>query len=161
MTSYLEDIDLGLRIRRAGGSAMFIPEAVVFHHFSGTTGALSPMKARLIERNHTTVAARHLPLDWLIALPYWTLVRWVVLVQTVRRARGSNVHQIGPALHLTAFAVIRGLCEGFARLPRSLGDRRRLKAQAAVRSSDWRHLLRAHRAHARDYRRFGAETLSP
>lgn len=70
MTSYLEDIDLGLRIRRAGGRAVFAPSAIIYHHFSGTTGALSPEKARLIERNHVTVAARYLPATWLIGLPF-------------------------------------------------------------------------------------------
>lgn len=156
MTSYLEDIDLGLRIRRAGGSAVFIPGAVVFHYFSGTTGALGPMKARFIERNHVTVAARHLPLPWLIALPFWTLVRWGVLVQTVLTARTSDGDQPGPALHGTAFAVVRGAAEGIVRLPRSLADRRRLKSDSMVGSGDWRRLLAAHRARAGDYRRFGA-----
>ena len=156
MTSYLEDIDLGLRIRRAGGRAVFIPGAVVFHWFSGTTGALSPTKARLIERNHTTVAARHLPLPWLVALPVWTAVRWAVLVRTVLRNRSSPSDEPAPPIHLLALAVLRGAVEGLFRLPRALRERRRAIGQNnIVPPREWRRLLRTHRARTSDYNSFG------
>lgn len=156
MTSYLEDIDLGLRIRRAGGRAVFVPAAVVFHWFSGTTGALSPTKARLIERNHTTVAARHLPLTWLLALPLWTAARWGVLVRTVLRNRSSTSGQSTFPIHLIAIAVLRGTVEGLIRLPQALDERRRSTVHNVVPAREWRHLLRAHRARVRDYKTFGA-----
>ncbi len=156
MTSYLEDIDLGLRMRRAGGKALFVPEAVVYHYFSGTTGALSPSKGRFIERNHITVAARHLPLLWLLALPVTTAARWVVLVNTVLRAQGAEDGEPGPPIRQTATAVLRGLAEGIARLPRSLRERRSLARTATVTRAEWASLLRANRARVSDYRRFGA-----
>lgn len=156
MTSYLEDIDLGLRIRRAGGRAVFVPDAVVFHWFSGTTGALSPTKARFIERNHTTVAARYLPLPWLLALPLWTAVRWAVLVRTVLRSRASPTDEPAAPISLTAIAVLRGVVEGLVRLPQGLRERRAAAAQRVVPAREWRLLLRTHRARVRDYKRFGA-----
>lgn len=156
MTSYLEDIDLGLRIRRAGGQAMFVPDAVVFHYFSGTTGALSPTKARLIERNHMTVAARHLPLPWLVGLPIWTLVRWIVLVRTVLRNRSAPSDEAAAPIHRVAIAVLRGTLEGLSRLPRALDDRRRARSHNVLPAGEWRRLLRANRAHTGDYERFGA-----
>ena len=156
MTSYLEDIDLGLRIRRRGGRAVFVPDAVVFHWFSGTSGALSPTKARLIERNHTTVAARHLPLPWLLALPLWTAVRWTVLVRTVLRNRSSPSTEPAPPIYLTGIAVLRGVVEGVVRLPRGLRERRHAAGQRVVPSREWRRLLRTHRARIADYERFGA-----
>jgi GT2 family glycosyltransferase len=157
MTSYLEDIDLGLRVRRAGGAAVFVPDAVVYHWFSGTMGALSPTKARLIERNHTTVAARHLPLDWLIALPLWTLVRWAALVVTVVRAPRDGQTRARPSAAQIAVALLTGAAEGFARLPRGLRERHELRDGATVTPREWRRLLRSHRAHISDYRRFGAD----
>ena len=156
MTSYLEDIDLGLRIRCRGGRVVFVPTAVVFHWFSGTTGALSPTKARLIERNHTTVAARYLPWPWLLALPVWTAVRWAVLIRTVLRSRTTSVTAPAPALHLTAIAVLRGVLEGLARLPRGLRERREARIYWAVTPREWRALLHTHRAHIADYEHFGA-----
>lgn len=155
MTSYLEDIDLGLRIRRRGGRAVFVPGAVVFHWFSGTSGALSPTKARLIERNHITVAARHLPLPWLMTLPVWTAVRWVVLVRTVLRNQSSRPADPSTAIHLTAIAVLRGVVEGSLRLPRGLRERRQSAAQSVFTARQWRRLLQTHRAHITDFERFG------
>ena len=156
MTSYLEDIDLGLRVRRVGGVALFVPGAVIFHYFSGTTGALSPTKARFIERNHTTVAARHLPLHWLLLLPVWTVIRWGVLAKTVLRSRAMPSDDPSPPVRETIAAVLRGLVEGIVRLPRSLRERRLFRQHATVGARDWRALLAAHRAHIGDYERFGA-----
>lgn len=155
LVSYLEDIDLGLRVRRAGGRAMFVPAAVVFHHFSGTTGALSPAKARLIERNHITVAARHLPTPVLFALPFWTIARWAVLAVTVLRARRRPSSESNHSALAMALAVLRGTLEGLLRLPRSLSERRALATTTTVDGLQWRRLLRTHRAHLSDYLRFG------
>lgn len=155
MTSYLEDIDLGLRIRRRGGSAVFAPDAVVYHHFSGTTGALSPQKARLIERNHITVAARHLPLVWLAALPFWTLARWAILVHTVLSHRGTDANSVSTPLGETARAVLGGFVAGLLRLPAALAERRRMRGQPGIGERDWRHLLHLHRAQLRHFRQFG------
>lgn len=159
MTSYLEDIDLGLRIRRAGGGAVFSPDAVVYHHFSGTTGALSPEKARLIERNHMTVAARHLPIAWLIGLPFWTFARWVTLVRTVlaSRAPGGSGGSGGASVFETGRSVLGGFAAGVLRLPTALRQRRSLQQHAAVGGREWQALLRSHRARLADFRRFGAE----
>ena len=152
MGSYLEDIDLGLRIRRAGGGAIFAPDAVVYHHFSGTTGALSSTKARLIERNHITVAARHLPLRWLLALPAWTLARWVVMVRTVLTERGND-EAGGGGIVETGGAVIGGFAAGLAGLPAAIAQRRH--RDAVLSAPEWSVLLRRHRARLADYRRFG------
>ena len=156
MISYLEDIDLGLRIRRHGGRAVFLPESVVFHWFSGTTGALSPTKARLIERNHMIVAARHIPIPWLVALPLWTALRWVTMARTILSGPRIGTGEPTASVPATAVAVIRGTVEGLARLPSGLRDRHRITDGAAVCGLRWRRLLGAHRARLSDYAQFGA-----
>lgn len=35
---YVEDVDLGFRLRLAGFKAMYVPDAIVFHHGSASTG---------------------------------------------------------------------------------------------------------------------------
>ena len=112
--------------------------------------------ARFIERNHTTVAARHLPLHWLLLLPVWTVIRWGVLAKTVLRSRAMPSDDPSPPVRETIVAVLRGLVEGIVRLPRSLRERRLLGQHATVGARDWRALLAAHRAHIGDYERFGA-----
>ena len=154
LVSYLEDIDLGLRIRRVGGRSIFVPTAVVFHHFSGTTGAMSPLKARLIERNHITVAIRHLPGPLLLGLPFWTLARWSVLAVAVARARGASSDDRHSPLAMVS-AVLGGTAAGLMRTPQALSERRGLERTTTVDAHQWRRLLRTHRAQLRDYLHFG------
>jgi GT2 family glycosyltransferase len=149
--SYLEDVDWGLRALRAGARAFFVPRAVVYHHFSGTTGAFSAAKARHVERNRVIVAARHMPLTTLLASPAWTAVRWSVLA----RSGGAHEGRVDPAGSL-ARAAVGGAAAGLLALPRALGERRRLGRRAVVTPAAWSKRLRAHRARVGDLRRYGA-----
>ena len=47
---YCEDTDLGLRARWAGWKCLYVPEAVVEHHYSHSAGGASPLKAYYVER---------------------------------------------------------------------------------------------------------------
>lgn len=49
--AYLEDVDLALRLRRAGYSARFVPDAIAWHEGSMSTGRRSPLKEFLVARN--------------------------------------------------------------------------------------------------------------
>lgn len=51
---YFEDIDLCLRMRKAGGRLLFIPEARVFHEGGATTG-VRPARSRLAYRKSQTL----------------------------------------------------------------------------------------------------------
>ncbi|MBS1828645.1 MAG: glycosyltransferase [Acidobacteria bacterium] len=58
---YCEDTDLGLRARWAGWKCLYVPEAVVFHHYSKSAGRVSPMKAFYVERNRLYVLRKNFP----------------------------------------------------------------------------------------------------
>ena len=49
--AYCDDTDLGLRAQLAGWRCRSVPAAVVYHAYSATTSAYSPLKAFLVERN--------------------------------------------------------------------------------------------------------------
>ncbi len=49
--AYYEDVDVALRLRKAGWKCMFVPSAVVYHYGSATAGVDSPLKTYLLERN--------------------------------------------------------------------------------------------------------------
>jgi len=49
--AYLEDVDLALRLRRAGYAATFVPAAIAWHEGSMSTGRRSPLKEFLVARN--------------------------------------------------------------------------------------------------------------
>ena len=148
--SYVEDLEWGLRAARAGARTILAPEATVLHWFSGTAGTLSPYKARRVERNHVVVAIRHLPLEDVLLLPFWTVARWTALAALALRGR-SEPGASGASL---ALAALRGAAEGAAAAPGAFRDRRRLKASLPV-PRGWRRMLAKERCRLGDFRRFG------
>ena len=58
---YCEDTDLGLRARWAGWKCLYVPEAVVEHHYSHSAGRASPVKAYYVERNRLFVLVKNFP----------------------------------------------------------------------------------------------------
>ena len=58
---YCEDTDLGLRARWAGWRCLYVPEAVVEHHYSHSAGRASPLKAYYVERNRLFVLVKNFP----------------------------------------------------------------------------------------------------
>jgi len=78
--AYCEDSDLGLRGRLAGWKAVLVPSAIVYHHYSGSFGKYSSLKAFLVERNHFWVAFKNFPLPLLLLLPVFTILRYLFLI---------------------------------------------------------------------------------
>ncbi len=73
---YCEDTDLGLRARWAGWKCIYVPEAVVDHHYSHSAGRASRLKAYYVERNRLFVVAKNFPARMLWAVPFATLARY-------------------------------------------------------------------------------------
>jgi hypothetical protein len=55
--AYLEDVDLAVRLARAGFRAELVPAAVAYHEGSGGVGAVSPTKTWLVARNRRLLFA--------------------------------------------------------------------------------------------------------
>ncbi|MCL4795242.1 MAG: glycosyltransferase family 2 protein [Bryobacteraceae bacterium] len=72
--SYLEDVELSLRLQFNGHAIWYEPSAAVRHHGSATDGAWSEHMVRLIARNQVLLLARHYPDGW------WRREGWPVLV---------------------------------------------------------------------------------
>jgi GT2 family glycosyltransferase len=111
---YLEDVDLGLRLRLAGWRCRYEP--VVARHAgegSSTPGARQPWW--WVERNTLLLAAKAFPLRWAPQVLYrqaaWT---WHAL-----RERRLRAH-------------VAGAAGAVPRLPALLRERRRLRSRAAV-----------------------------
>ena len=49
--AYLEDVDLAVRLARAGNESRLVPDAVAWHQGSASTGPISPLKTFLVARN--------------------------------------------------------------------------------------------------------------
>jgi GT2 family glycosyltransferase len=92
---YCEDSDLGLRSRWAGWRARSAPRAVVYHKYSASTSAYSPLKLFYVERNHFLLALRNFPARLWLQLPVWTLYRYVLMALALLRGAGKG--QAGPS----------------------------------------------------------------
>jgi len=88
--AYGDDADLGIRARLLGWRAWYAPQAVVYHHHSGTAGAYSPLKAMLVERNRLFLALKNFPLGVLLQNPFWALRRYAWQAYGALAATGSS-----------------------------------------------------------------------
>ncbi len=74
--AYGEDTDLGLRGRWAGWQCIYIPQSIIYHKGSGTTGRYSPFKAFYVERNRIWIIVKCFPVTPLLMSPVYTLLRY-------------------------------------------------------------------------------------
>jgi len=131
--AYCEDTDLGLRARLAGWQTVYVPDAVVYHFYSGTSGRYTPFKAYLAERNHLWVALKNFPLSMLLAAPFYELWRYLVEVygMAANKGAGARFRDNGSALSLISI-VCKAYWETLKALPEILAKRRAIQKQRAV-----------------------------
>lgn len=128
--SYMEDVDLAWRARLAGWTCVFVPQAVVYHHISGTGGGR--LSSFLVARNRIWLIARNYP-----ARLFVRHFGRIVAAQ-VRIAWSAACAWRGEASR----ATLRGLAVGLATWPRMLGARRRIQASRKIVDGEMERLLR-------------------
>jgi GT2 family glycosyltransferase len=112
--SYMEDVDLGMRLRLAGWRCMYEP-VVAVHAGAGSSWQLNPRLEYWVERNTLLLIAKAFPLRW-CHLVFYRQLGWAWHALLERRLRA----QLGGA-----FAAL-------PLLPAMLRDRRRLLGTARV-----------------------------
>lgn len=82
--AYMEDIDLDLRLRLAGFPCLYLPDAVVRHVGSGSTGSGSKLSTYYGQRNLVWAFVKNMPglLFWLL-LPAHMLVNLAYLLVSI------------------------------------------------------------------------------
>jgi GT2 family glycosyltransferase len=125
---YLEDVDLGFRLRLAGHTAMQVVDAVVHHEGSAISGRYSPFTIFHSARNGISLMIRCLPLPLLaIALPLHFMVQiWLAL-----RLRGRGV----------SGARWSGLLAGLRLMPTTIRQRREIQRARRIMTGDVASLL--------------------
>jgi len=112
--SYLEDVDLGLRLRMTGWRCAYEP-AVARHAGGGSSGQLVGGPRRWVARNTLLLVAKAFPPRWLGPVSY-RQAAWVVEAARERRLR-EHLGGVGAGLRL---------------LPAMLRERRSLRATTHV-----------------------------
>ena len=75
--AYADDTDLGWRARLAGWRCIYSPRAIVYHEHSASSGAYSPLKAFLVERNRLWVALKNFPFSLILLGQCYTFWRYL------------------------------------------------------------------------------------
>jgi GT2 family glycosyltransferase len=113
--AYLEDVDLGLRLRLAGWRCAWEPRAVARHAGGGSSEGLTRPVTAWAERNTLLLVAKAFPLRWLPMVLYRQLA-WLV-----HAARSGGLG-----------AFLRGAGAAVPLLPAMLRERRALRRGAVV-----------------------------
>lgn len=118
--AYLEDVDINLRAARAGASCRYLPEAVVYHIGSASSGSkINSFVVRLSTRNNIFVIAKNyspaLLVRFLPALLVYQLF-WLFFVIKKRQF----------------VAYLQGLCQAVVKLPVMIRHRRELAASSRL-----------------------------
>jgi hypothetical protein len=131
--AYCEDTDLGLRARLAGWKTQSVPDAIVYHHYSGTTGRYTPVKAYLVERNHIWVALKSFPIPMLINLPENTIWRYILQIYalTVKKGAGGRYTEDFSKASLF-YTLIRAWWSILKGMPGMLRKRREIQRKRVV-----------------------------
>jgi GT2 family glycosyltransferase len=113
--TYLEDVDLGLRLRMAGWRCRWEPRAVARHAGGGSSAGLAHGPGAWVERNTLLLVARAFPVRWLHLVAY----RQLAWAWHAARAGELRAHLAGVRMALPL-------------LPAFLRERRALRAGASV-----------------------------
>lgn len=144
--AYAEDVDLGLRARRAGWSCRYVPAARVYHKYSLTAGSFSPRKAFLVERNRFWVLLKNFPLREIALSPFATGWRYLMHLRAALSGRGAAGRMAGESSIWKLFTTtLRAEFAGLAGAPAILRDRRRLAPTRKLSDAEFRALIRRFR----------------
>jgi GT2 family glycosyltransferase len=128
--SYCEDGDLSFRAQLAGYSCLYVPDAVVYHMGSASTGGKrSATATRLGTRNSLSLLVKNLPV---VAAPH--ILPFFLLEQLARLLTAAAVGTLG--------AHLRGLSGALRHLPLMLEKRREIQGRKRVSDREIRGLLR-------------------
>jgi N-acetylglucosaminyl-diphospho-decaprenol L-rhamnosyltransferase len=115
---YLEDIDLGFRLRQRGARCLQIRKAEILHAGSAIAGSGSDFFLFHSQRNRIWAMTKNLPLP-LLAIAVLLQIA-VVPVTVLRRGRGRRLQ------------ALKGVAAGLSGIPRILVERRKVQRNRVV-----------------------------
>ncbi|MEM9838522.1 MAG: glycosyltransferase family 2 protein [Pseudomonadota bacterium] len=118
---YVEDVDLGFRLRIAGGRCVFVASANVLHEGSGVTGRYSAFTVYHGYRNLLLMLLRCVPRSALALAPLFIIPYTLLLLRSATRGQGG--------------AAFRALRDGLKGAPGALRERSNIHKGTA--RPDW------------------------
>ena len=141
---YCEDTDLGLRARRAGWKCVFVPQAVVQHHYSSTAGRVSPLKAYYVERNRLFVVMKNYPLRMMWRVPLAAIARYYWHLRLMREGKGAAAvfREQGHSAFQMVALVLRAHLAVLVHAWKLWRGRREIANQAKLSTAEFEQLCR-------------------
>ena len=121
--SYFEDVDLGFRLRLSGAKCLYVPEAVVHHVGSASTGKRSDFSVYYGYRNMIWTFVKNMPapLFWIFLPLHITAVLFFAVYLTLRGQ--------GKIIWKAIFDAIRGL-------PKMIEKRKSIQKNKKIKPSE-------------------------
>lgn len=143
---YCEDTDLGLRGRWAGWTCRYVPEALVDHAYSQSSGAASMRKAWFVERNRLRVAVRCFPSSSLLIAPFCAVWRYVWHLAGMFSGQGkaAEFREAGGSGLQLPWLVAKAHLDLMVHLPGLLRQRARIASKRRLSAAQFRALLKRH-----------------
>jgi GT2 family glycosyltransferase len=117
--SYFEDVDLSFRLRLAGGRCLYVPQAVIYHIGSASSGKTSNFAIYHGHRNLVWTFFKNMPgaLFWLY-LPLHILMNFLFISSFLLKRRGLT--------------VLRAKMDAFYRLPAIIRKRGQIQSSRKI-----------------------------
>ena len=148
---YCEDTDLGLRARWKLWECVYVPDAVVVHKYSHSSGPASAMKAYYVERNRLFTIVKNFPLRELAAAPFVSLLRyaWHMAYLISGRGKAAEFAAGGDSATKLPWYVLRAHLALVPALPALLLERRRIQKHGRMQPRQFRRMLSSYSISAR------------
>jgi hypothetical protein len=149
--AYADETDMGWRAQRQGWKSLYVPGAVVYHHHAASSGSVSPLLARLVERNRIWVAVKNFPVWLLVYGAGWTLARYFWQAWGARAGRGRAGAMAGEQGKVAmARVLLRAYGEAALGLPKMLRKRAVILRRGRVPFARFREIFRRFGIGAKD-----------
>jgi GT2 family glycosyltransferase len=128
--AYLEDLDLAFRAQLRGWKCRYVPDAVVLHKKSMTSGYHSAFKAYLVERNRIWNAIKLFPRRLLFLSPFYTLARYAAQAYATATGKGISSSFARDYSRMELLGILlRAYAAALAKLPEIWRERREIQAK--------------------------------
>ena len=143
--AYGDDTDIGLHGRYQGYGALYCPEAVVYHKYSGTTGGYSAQKVFYVERNRFWILIKYFPLTHILASPYFTVKRMILQAWGVMCCKGAAARMVeNESLSRLVLTVLKAYASALSGLPDMIGKRRAIRRNRKITGREFKRLIKRH-----------------
>jgi GT2 family glycosyltransferase len=121
---------------------VFVPAAIVYHKYSSSSSAYSPLKAFLVERNRILVLVKCFPVMRILISPYFTLKRLLVQMYSALFKRGASGKFIEEhSLARAAVVLVKAWLSALSLAPAIISQRRDLRRNRRIDNAEFTRLL--------------------